>query len=453
MATDRVPTNEIGSVLDRNLWPYAYGNDGNVIVTPPDEAEYATAWMWPNSIWTVDRMRNNVQLDSLIDNFFGPIEGWRWAITQGEATRASAERIAEDLGLPLVDADGFDTITEPDTTFDHADHLHHALLAPLYGHYFFEQVGAVIDGYARLRKLAPRPPRTISDIGVDEDGSLEWIKQSGIDPPPIPIGRLVAFTWQKEAGNWFGRSILRSCYGPWQAQDRLIRDDLTKNRRNATGMPIVEMGPDPTDAQIKQGEQLVADYRSADKGGGLLPAGWKLALQGVSGSTSDPIESARYHDEKMTMRFAQMVMNLGTSSSGNRALGETFDDILERAQGRVARWYQNVMQQHVIEDFTRWNDGPDAPAPRLVFDAHPEPDVDAIQLAIKDGAIQVDDAVENAIRKALKLPPIDPATVRRPVVDPAAVIDPATGNPAAPMPPRRARVGAPAPTPQAPAGV
>lgn len=450
MATDRVPTSEIGQVLDGNLLPTTLGTSGGVLVSPINDAEYAFAWQWPNSIWTVDRMRNNVQLDSLIDNFFGPIERWRWAITQGKATRESAERIAEDLGLPLVDEDGFDTIVEPDTTFDHADHLHHCLLAPLYGHYFFEQVGAMIDGQARLRKLAPRPPRTISDIGVDDDGMLEWIKQHGYDPPAIPIGRLVAFVWQKEAGNWFGRSILRSCYGPWQAQDRLVRDDLTKHRRNATGMPLIEMGPDPTDEQILRGEQLVRDYRSADKGGGLLPAGWKLALQGVTGATTDPIESARYHDEKMTMRFAQMVMTLGTTNSGNRALGETFDKIMERAQGRVADWYRNVMQQHVIEDFTRWNDGPGSPAPKLVYDPHPEPDVDAIQSAVKDGVIQVDDNVENVVRKRLKLPPIDPATVRRPPAPTA--IDPETGNPVAQLPPRRARVGAPAPTPTAPAG-
>lgn len=450
MATDRVPTGEIGQVLDGNLLPNTFGTGGGALVSPLNEMEYATAWMWPNSIWTVDRMRNNVQLDSLIDNFFGPIEQWRWAITQGKSTRASAERIAEDLGLPLVDEDGFDTITEPDTTFDHADHLHHCLLAPLYGHYFFEQVGAVIDGEARLRKLAPRPPRTISDIGVDEDGMLEWIKQQGFDPPPIPIGRLVAFVWQKEAGNWWGRSILRSCYGPWQAQDRLIRDDLTKHRRNATGMPLIEMGPDPTPDQIAWGEALVRDYRSADKGGGLLPAGWKLALQGVTGATTDPIESAKYHDSKMTMRFAQMVVDLGISASGNRALGDTFEQIMERAQRRVADWYRNVMQQHVIEDFTRWNDGPGAPAPRLVFDPHPDPDVDAIQAAVKDGVIQVDDAVENVVRKRLKLPPIDPATIRRPPVAPA--IDPETGNPVAQLPPRRARVGAPAPAPAATAG-
>lgn len=438
MAVDRVPTREIGQVIDGSMVPATLGLNHGALIAPLDESEYATAWQWPNNITTVERMRNNIHLDGLIEGFMGDILAWRWALTPAKAPRASAERMAEDLGLPLVGEDGSDTLAEPDTTFDHVEHLRHCLLGPLFGVYFFEIVGELRDGAARLRKLAPRPPRTISAWSVADDGGLEWIKQQGFDPPPIPIERLAVFVWQKEGANWWGRSMLRSCYGPWQAQDRLVRDDLTKNRRNATGMPVLEMGPDPTPEQVAFGERLVANYRSADKGGGLLPSGWKMHLQGVEGSTSDPIKSAQYHDDRMTARFAQMVMTLGTSNSGNRALGDTFDQILLRAQKRVADWYRNTMQQHVIEDFTRWNDGPGSPAPKLVYDNDPEPDVDSIEAAVKAGTVQMDDAVENIVRRRLKLPPIDPETVRKPAAATQAVIDPASGLPATPFPPRRA---------------
>lgn len=439
MAPDRVPTTELGVIREGNLLPDVLGASYNSLLVPLDEEETNPAWQFPQSIWTAEKMRVESKIDSLIGGLLDPIEQWRWAITPGKASSASALRMAEDLGLPLIGEEGADTIVETNGRFSHTEFLHHALLAVVLGFYPFEIKGEYRDGQARLVKLAPRPPRTIQNIAVAEDGGLEWIQQWGYDPPRIPVGRLVFFSWKKEGANWVGRSILRSCYGPWLAKDRLIRDDLTKHRRNATGMPILEMDQNPTEQQKKDGWQLVRDYRSADKGGGLLPFGWKLHLQGVEGSTTDPMKSVEYHDALLAQRFAQMVADLGTTGAGNRALGDTFDALLLRAQERIACWYRDIVQQHVIEDFTRWNDGPGAPAPKLVYDPCPEPDVTAVQEAVKDGVVQMDDGVENIIRGKLRLPPLDPATVRKPPAVAQAVIDPATGLPAAPFPARRGR--------------
>jgi hypothetical protein len=434
---DKVPTSELGTVLDTG-WalPSVLGGGNVAISTPLDESETVQAWIWPTSISTVERMRTEIQLDSLIGGLLDPVVSYRWAIDPDKADADCALRIAEDLGLPLIGEAGADAI-ETTSRFSHSDHIRHALLAPLFGHYAFEILGEIVDGKARLRKLAPRPPRTIQNISVANDGGLEWIQQMGYDPPRIPIERMVWFAWRKEGANWFGRSILRSCYASFIAKDRLIRDDLTKHRRNATGMPILEMDENPTPAQKLAGEALVESYRSADRGGGLLPAGWKLNLQGVSGGTSDPIESARYHDSAMAQRFQQMVVELGMTASGSRGLGETFQELLNSAQAAVAEWYRAVMQEHVIEKFVLWNDGPGAQAPKLVFDTHPEPEVADVQSAVKDGVVQMDDGVENLMRSKLRLPPIDTATLRKPALVGQAVIDPATGLPAAPFPGRR----------------
>lgn len=438
MAPDRVPTTELGVIREGSLLPSTLGTFGSSLLNPLDESEFNAAWIFPQSVYTVDRMRPEAKLGSLIHGLLSPIEQWRWAITPGKASRASALRMAEDLGLPLIGEEGADTIVETNGRFQWRDFLRQALLGVLYGFYIFEIKGELRDGQARLVKLAPRPPRTILNISVAEDGGLEWIQQHGYDPPRIPVQRLVCFVWEKEGANWTGRSMLRDCYGPWLAKDRLIRDDLTKHRRNATGMPIVEMDKDPTEAQKQAGQQLVDNYRSADKGGGLLPFGWKLHLQGVEGGTTNPIDSVEYHDALMAQRFSQMVADLGTTGAGNRALGETFDDLLCRAQQAIATWARDIVQQHVIEDFTRWNEGPGSDAPKLIYDDKPDPDVAEVQTAVKDGVVQMDDAVENVVRARLRLPPLDPATVRKPPAPVAqAVIDPATGLPAAPFPARR----------------
>lgn len=444
-----MPTGELGTVVNGNLLP-AFLGGGSSILTPIDNQEMVTAWIWPNSIYTAEKMRNETKLDALLEGLLAPIEQWRWGIEAADASEASALRIAEDLGLPLIGVSGAETVTETRSRFTHGDHMRHALLALVYGFYYFEIVGEMRDGQARLAKLAPRPPRTIQHLSVGADGGLEWIQQMGYDPPKIPVERLVCFVWRKEAANWFGRSILRSCYQPWIAKDRLIRDDLTRHRRNSTGMPVLEMDQDPTPAQKEAGEKLVAEFRSADKGGGLLPAGWKLNLQGVQGATTDPIASAVYHDSQMAHRFQQMVSELGQTKTGNRALGVTFEQLLRKAQEAIANWYRDTMQEHVIEQFTEWNDGPGAPCPKLVFDASPDPEVFDVQEAVKAQVITMDDNVENVMRAKLKLPPIDPSTVRHAPVA-AAVIDPATGLPAAPFPARR-RAGSAAGPGAAPAG-
>lgn len=440
------PTGELGTVVNGNLLP-AFLGGGSSILTPIDNQETVTAWIWPNSIYTAEKMRNETKLDALIEGLLAPLEQWRWGVTASDAPQDVALRMAEDLGLPLVGVDGTDTITETRSRFSHGDHMRHALLALIYGFYYFEIVGEVRDGYARLAKLAPRPPRTVQNVAVGADGGLEWIQQMGFDPPKIPVERLVCFVWRKEAANWFGRSILRSCYQPWLAKDRLIRDDLTKHRRNATGMPVLEMDQNPTPEQKAAGELLVENYRSADKGGGLLPAGWKLNLQGVQGGTSTPLDSIIYHDSQMAHRFQQMISELGQTKSGNRALGVTFEQLLQKAQEAIANWYRDTMQEHVIEQFCVWNDGEGAPCPKLIYDPSPEPQVKDVEDAVKSNIITMDDNIENAMRSKLKLPPIDPATIRQAPVG-QAVIDPATGLPAAPFPARRkpaAAAGATAP--------
>jgi hypothetical protein len=52
----------------------------------------------------------------------------------------------------------------------------------------------------------------------------------------------------------------------------------------------------------------------------------------------------------------------------------------------------------------------------------------------------MDDGIENLMRAKLKLPPIDPATIRHADMG-GAVMDPATGLPAAPFPARRRAAG------------
>ncbi|TDB78748.1 hypothetical protein E1091_19625, partial [Micromonospora fluostatini] len=99
-------------------------------------------------------------------------------------------------------------------------------------------------GWARLRKLAERMPRTIERIEAAPDGGLvsvlQYSSRTGGRAQPIPVSRLVAYVLDREGGNWLGRSVLRSCYKNWLIKDRLLRVQAQTIERNGMGVPLYE---------------------------------------------------------------------------------------------------------------------------------------------------------------------------------------------------------------------
>jgi hypothetical protein len=161
--------------------------------------------------------------------------------------------------------------------FSHDRHLFHALLELTFGFMMFEQVYLFDDAAKRygLRKLAPRMPGTISEIGVARDGGLEYIKQhpsglagapagtfslSLLTTPPIPVDRLMAYVNDQEAGNWHRISALRPLYRHWLRKDRLLRVDAINGERNGAGVPLC----------IRAGECQQGDDQRAERACSLL---------------------------------------------------------------------------------------------------------------------------------------------------------------------------------------
>lgn len=381
------------------------------------------ALAWPNGINIFHKMRADSQIDALIKATSLPVLRMHWAIDPNGARDEVVQVIAEDLGLPIV---GAEDELRGRRRFNHQEHLRHALLALWYGHMFMEIVGIVDDDLTwRLRKLAPRMPQTISKIHVAKDGGLEGITQHGYRPPQtrrallmnaapqIPVDRLVAYSWDREGGNWAGRSMLRPLYRDWLLKDRALRVDAIKNERFGAGIPTGKAPPggDPTEYQ-----RMAAAIRASETGGAGLPDGASIGVEGVRGSLPDVMASIRYYDESMARSFLAMFMQLGQTQTGSRALGETFTDFFEMATESVANWYATITNEHVIEDIVDWNWGPDENAPLLTW-ARPERDslaIDELVRLIDAGILVVDDAVNAWVRQRYDLPQPDPASAVAP---------------------------------------
>ena len=389
----------------------------------PDDTD-APQLQWPVSNRTYHAMRTDSQVGMLIQAVTLPILRRRFVIDPADARDEVVELVAGDLGLPVSGTDT--TPPRGRRRFSHYDHLRLALLALWYGHNYFEQVGEIdAAGMWRLRKLAPRLPRSILDITVDPDGGLRSISQQGIArssgdnraqrvsprlllPGRVDIGvdRLVAYVWEREGADWTGRSMLRPLYKHWLLKDRYLRIDLGKNERFGLGIPVgtAPPGGDPTEYQ------RMASAITAGEGGGVgLPSGATIGVQGVNGTLPDTLASLRYQDEQMARAFLAMFAQLGQTETGSRALGDTFVDFFTAALDAVVRWYCTTVTGHVVEDMVDWNFGTGEPIPSVTWvtdDDEPLATTELVQL-VDAGVLTLSPADETWVRSRHSLPARD----------------------------------------------
>lgn len=392
-----------------------------------DDNEVVPELQWPTSVRSYDIMRGDSQLQALLTGTTWPIRRYRWMLDPNGARPELVEALSADLGLDVVGADPGPRRRQK-RRFSHDRHLAHALLALVWGHMYFEQVGEIDEsGMWRLRKLAPRMPSSIHEIKVAEDGGLVGIRQNlGMNAPMIPVSRLVGYVFDQEGGNWIGRSMLRACYKHWLIKDRLLRVDAIKHQRTGMGVPVVEAPPNATPQQIAALDQLAREFKVGEAAGGAIPSGSRLRLETPTGNVPDAIASVRYHDEQMARRFLMMFTQLGSTETGSRALGESFMDFFFIAQQSVAGWYCDTFNEHVIEDWVDWNYGEDEEqAPLLTYESNEDPSLSVADLAAlaDKGLVTLDDELKGWVRQRYKIPrsAASPATTDggEPVEEPA----------------------------------
>ena len=407
---DEKPTSEQGYQVNIGLSSWA----GFV----NEQHELNPALNWPLSIDVFDRMRReDAQVGSVLRAVTMPVRSAHWVLDPAGCEPAVVDLVAEDLGVPVKGRNDDSLDRTGRDRFSWAEHLRLALLELVYGHSVFEQVYRIDDaGLARLRKLAWRPPRTISKFEVARDGGLVSVSQHGTTDP-IPVDRLVVYVNEREGGNWVGTSLLRSAYKNNLLKDRMLRAQALTIERNGLGVPTYIAPEVPegvtgearkrwVDEQIKQGLEIAKGFRAGETAGVALPHGGSFKLEGVTGKLPATDEPIRYHDEQIARAVLAHFLNLGTET-GSWALGSTFADFFTNSLNAVAQHIADVTQQHVVEDLVQVNWGEGVRAPRLVCEPigsqHPATST-AIKELIDAGAIEPDEALQAWVREKWGLP-------------------------------------------------
>lgn len=375
-----------------------------------DQLETVPELTWPNSIHTFNQMRNDSQVGGLYAGTCLPIRRFKWMVDAQDSDPAIAKMIAEDLNLPVKgDPSGYKK-GRMKGRFNHDYFLRHALLALTYGHFFFEMEGEVRDSRWRMNRLSPRMPHTLTEINVERNGDLRSIKQAtGPETPELEAGRLVPFAWDREGGNWLGRSLFRTMYKHWLIKDRLLRVDAIKHERNGMGIPFAKATqPDVVGtAAAREAQTIATKVKVGEEAGGFLPYGTDIELKGVQGNLPDTLASINYHDEAMARALLMMFMQLGQTKSGSRALGSEFINYFQLAQEAIAIWYIESLTEGFVDPWIDWNYGEDhEDRPVIVYEANDDPNLAVSDLVamINAGLIVVDKELEEWIRGRHMMP-------------------------------------------------
>lgn len=387
-----------------------------------DEWEDVPELRWPFSLQVYDRMRKDGQVRSNLRALVGPVLARaRWRLgTVGVDPRVLAV-VETELGL-TPDDEGRARQRRRGISF--LPYAREAVNTKLWaGHALFEQVydvGPPLPAQAgrnvpavlaHLRKLAPRPPRTLGDPVVELDGGLRGWKQSVSKPGrpfetiELPIDRLVVHVHAKEGANWRGESALRPAWKHWAIRDVLMRVGAMAVERNGMGIPVVTYDESVAGANRTRALQLAKAIRAGDEAAVALPEGYTLNLMGVAGQTRDELPLLKYHGEMIGRAFTAMVLDLG-HDAGARSLGDTFLALLCDAENALALDLAEEITEYVIRDLVALNFGDDEPYPPLLFDELTPDTITWADLAAfaKAGLVLPDDELEAELRRRKGLP-------------------------------------------------
>jgi hypothetical protein len=216
-----------------------------------------------------------------------------------------------------------------------------------------------------IDRVAPRWPKTITKARFDR-GQLVEVRQSLSGTSPIIHSeerpKLSYFVFERDPNGWGGIPMIRPAYGPWKIQKHLLIAAGIGWDRFASGLPVV-WHPNTEDGErrakaigrsIRQHERAYA-HMPGPKGGE-----WDIEILNAAATLADPVPLLQFCSEQIAEVGMQTFKMLGSSSSGNRALGDVLVDPFFLSVMAYAQHLQRERLRQLIKPFVRINFGVEA---------------------------------------------------------------------------------------------
>lgn len=299
-----------------------------------------------------------------------------------------------------------------------------ALLMMEFGYYMFEKVYKVDEGNRTAKdrgkivyqKLAPRHPMDVKQWKMDGNGGPDAVEMFNPEPGQpeitIPIEKLAVFSFDREAGNMEGVSVLRSAYKHWFYKEQLYKIDAIQKERHGIGIPIIKLpvGFSPKDKALA--EELGRNIRTNERAHVVLPPMWELMFAKIEGQPVDALTSIAHHDSKIRENVVAQFLEMSGQTDASHG-----QDMFLKGTRFVADIITEVFNFHCIPMLIDYNFSR-VGYPRLKYRRiGEEQDWRTMSFALRNlvgaGLIIPDDPLEAYVRDFFDLPLPDPDTARQ----------------------------------------
>lgn len=395
---------EIGSEHSTSYYGSASYPYGHMV-----DDEYLATLKFPNGATTYDKMRrSDPQVVAVLQSVFNPIKSATWAVepaSESEEDKEIAEFVSKNL-FPekLRMKEG------PDYNKSWEETLHEILLYIPFGFSIVEKVYTFSDGKVWLKKLSPRLPKTIKEFVYKPNSNDFMFATQRVEGQDIKLlaDRIIVFTANKEGANLSGISFLRPVYKPYTIKNDLQRIQSAMFERYGLGTPTGTLPENvaPTDPEGVALQTALENISSNELSYMLIPFGTEVDMLAGGAKTAPDMQSAiDYCDQQITISFLAQFLNLGVSSFGSRALGNTFVDFFTNSLEGIGDYIASKLNQSLVQELVDMNYTVKE-YPKLVMSRIDSVDMDNIAVLMDAGALTSTFETEQKLRKIFRLPPI-----------------------------------------------
>jgi len=389
------------------------------------DEEFLQKLKFPNGAKVFDMMRRaDPQVSAVLQSVFNPIKSASWHVEP--ASESDEDKEIADFISKNVFPSKARIKKGPDYNKTWEETLHEVLLYIIFGYSVMEKVYMFEDGKVWLKKLSPRLPRTIKEFRykVGSNDFVEAIQKVNGREIHLPAKKIVIFTANKEGATLSGISYLRPVYKPWSIKTDLQKLQAATFERYGMGTPMGTL-PEGSSSKDPEGEDLIEtleNISSNETSYIVKPFDTEVEMLSGGATTVPDMQSAiDYQDQQITISFLAQFLNLGVSSFGSRALGNTFVDFFTNSLEGVGDYIASRLNQQLVQELVDFNYDVEE-YPKLVMSRIDSVDMDNMAVLSDAGLISSTIETENQLRNILRLKPITDEQYEKahPVIDPNA---------------------------------
>lgn len=401
--------------------------DGGIYFQPTDEVIRTKGWRTYKEMVHDDQIKSCLEFKKIL------VAGRAWELSPGDETpeaKAQADFVLENFSRLNIENCMKDALTALEFGFSIAEQV-------------FERDQWNGKQYVFLKKLAHREPSQIY-IKSDQHGNFLGAKQYNATYPAsqgdivLPAEKLWLFTHDKNFGNLYGNSDLRSAYRSWLAKKFIVQFWNVFLERMGSPMTTM-MYPQGASSDMKNMLKKIMRNLSS-KTEIMIPEGVKIDLvEAKRGGQAGYADALDFHNNSIA-RALLMPGLFGMNGAQNRqAQGNSQGFIQLRLLFKTADTISQLLQKSLMEQVVR-------PLLDLNFAKPIYPEfvwqdygqfegqvvADEIRQLHAAGIIDMDQADVNYVRSIMGLPLRDPDDKPDDVIRPEPLPPPASGAPPPP---------------------